>query len=281
MKTLIKHLIILYAISAISTPAMSQVTIGSTEDPTTGALLQIKQRTSAPANEYNAKGGLLLPRVELTPTDTDPMSPIINGNSGDQKKEHTGLVVYNRPGPGPTQLEQQEGLTFWDGEQWNYIKAKASDNIEAGVKKILYQRNMPNSSNTIKLDYLEILLDQGTTSNYYAIPKITNTSTTARSYHWHYARFWDTNDPYGKSYGYSNDIVVTDTATSFTALSENPKLTYNTPTALMDTEMPPKERNEAWITDKLTGEIYHLHFFTMGVDNTNATKIYGIIGEQF
>ncbi|MDR1562467.1 MAG: hypothetical protein LBS54_05215 [Dysgonamonadaceae bacterium] len=276
MKTLIKHFIILYAILAISTPAMSQVTIGSTEDPTTGALLQIKQIEDVNYYEPNANGGLLLPRVELNPSDAEPMKPVINGAITEpEQKKHTGLVVYNMT---TTQLAQQGGFTFWNGVQWNYVKAKVDDE----VKKILYTNKEPILNNKIELDKMIFSLDLGNTGNptdpsYYAIPQIMNNSGATQGYHWHYARFWDDGGTSGKTFGYSNDIVVTEPHNGPTDTSVGDGETKK----LISKAMSPMARNEAWITNKTTGEIYHLHFFTMGQDNPSSNKIYGIIGEQF
>jgi hypothetical protein len=72
----------------------AQVTIGSTETPEEGALLQLKEKTGIAGDADNATKGLAFPRVALShKNDLRPM--FASGATGVQKLSHTGLVVFN------------------------------------------------------------------------------------------------------------------------------------------------------------------------------------------
>ncbi|WP_029906766.1 hypothetical protein [Prevotella sp. 10(H)] len=111
----------------------AQVTIGLDESPSKGALLQLKSE-SVTNGGANAKAGLLLPRVELDPT---------NSNSGtDASKlvaslkltlplgtpfdaaDHAGLMVYNITTKAVTsnapfsQNKICPGVYIWNGSLW-------------------------------------------------------------------------------------------------------------------------------------------------------------------
>lgn len=85
----------------------SQVTIGSTNIPLPGAILDLKSEADG-----TSKKGLLLPRVELIHTKTllPTADESIAGNSG----THTGLVVYNVV----NRNDVCKGLYVWSGNEW-------------------------------------------------------------------------------------------------------------------------------------------------------------------
>lgn len=114
-------LLVLFIIAQITKP-FAQVTIGSSEVPVSGALLDLKEEPSGISNR-----GLALPRVKLksltitngsnlaTTIDQAPMIP-----SWD-KDDHVGLVVYNIE-----KIETQAkricpGIHIWDGEIWQPV----------------------------------------------------------------------------------------------------------------------------------------------------------------
>jgi uncharacterized protein (TIGR02145 family) len=100
----------------------AQVTIGETEAPVNGALLQLKNMANINGAEINADKGLALPRVNLISktalypmftTTTDTLNTI-------HKKNHTGLMVYNT-NRCLTKNEGKDGrgIWIWDGTMWN------------------------------------------------------------------------------------------------------------------------------------------------------------------
>lgn len=127
MKRLIFLSVILLILNSLTfTNTYAQVTIGMSEAPLKGALLQLKSRKDN-SNLTNANQGLGLPRVELTSiSDLFPMFPVGYDKSA-QDKIHTGLIVYNvnedlKDGDG-------KGIYYWDGEKWyplNPIKKEIS-----------------------------------------------------------------------------------------------------------------------------------------------------------
>lgn len=89
--------------------ATAQVTIGSSEAPLQGALLQLKENNNL---EANSTKGLLLPRVQLLPTGKIKGSENIN-----LENESTGLLVYNT-------VETDEyciGVYIWENGKWTYL----------------------------------------------------------------------------------------------------------------------------------------------------------------
>lgn len=103
-----KILLLLIAILSINLTLPAQVTIGTSEEPLSGALLQLKDKDNVSDSTLNARKGLALPRVTLSEKKelypmflADPDNPA-SGPSTDYAankpvldKAHTGLIVYN------------------------------------------------------------------------------------------------------------------------------------------------------------------------------------------
>jgi exosome complex RNA-binding protein Rrp42 (RNase PH superfamily) len=93
----------------LSTASMNaQVRIGDSSNPTAGAVLDLN-------NPDGYKGGLLLPKVELT-TLSDPTD--IAGATDENKADLKGLIVYN------TSSSPVEGIYVWTGSEWFVIWKK-------------------------------------------------------------------------------------------------------------------------------------------------------------
>ncbi|WP_165041503.1 FISUMP domain-containing protein [Dysgonomonas sp. ZJ709] len=112
----------------ISIIANAQVTIGSTEAPIAGALLQIKEfetTDSRSDGKSNSTKGIIMPRVELTTlTDLKADIPSVAAN---EELEYTGLMVFNvKENPCPTE-GLYEGLYIWDGKLWQYLGEKTDE----------------------------------------------------------------------------------------------------------------------------------------------------------
>ena len=120
-----------------SSTLQAQVSIGSGEEPISGSILQLKEKSAVTDASSNAYRGLALPRVTLSEKKAlypmflvDPDDPDSGPNtaySGATNKQaldkaHTGLIVYNL-----TEDDDKElclGLNQWDGEQWNCFQSK-------------------------------------------------------------------------------------------------------------------------------------------------------------
>lgn len=135
-----KILILLVAILSINMTLPAQVTIGTNEEPLSGALLQLKDKNNVPDSTFNARKGLALPRVTLSEKKelypmflADPDNPASGPNSGYATnklaldKTHTGLIVYNLVEDDDREL--CAGLNQWDGEQWNCFEHKMGNAI--------------------------------------------------------------------------------------------------------------------------------------------------------
>lgn len=121
-----KVTLIVFAISiAMLAPnrILSQVTIGNSEAPAAGALLQLKNISGVVDDGVNADKGLLLPRVSLiNPLNLNPLS---SDQDVDTKDEYTGIVVYNM-----TENELIcQGLHVWDSREWISLSDKKIEYI--------------------------------------------------------------------------------------------------------------------------------------------------------
>ncbi len=104
----------------------AQVTIGSDQTPLSGALLDLKEKSSSNA-ETSTNKGFVLPRIKLTSLTT--LSPITKG-SGETDAHYAGLTVFNTNNSSPF----SKGIYTWDGERWS----------KAGVRKEVNFFYMPS-----------------------------------------------------------------------------------------------------------------------------------------
>lgn len=108
----------------------SQVTIGSLSKPVKGSILDLKAQ-EPDANNITAKGGLVLPRVELVNANELTFSDFSIAdadNGGNQKLIHTGLTVYNVSEVDPF----CKGIYSWNGEEWIPLKNCAKGKFGSG-----------------------------------------------------------------------------------------------------------------------------------------------------
>ena len=111
--------------SLICLSAYSQVTIGSSEPPQQGAVLQIKEVDGVQTKGRNAFGGLGLPRVFLSSTNnlfpmflsnpdlsTSGATAAYNLNKTTLDVQHAGMIVYNVNTAAPF----SEGIYVWSGQ---------------------------------------------------------------------------------------------------------------------------------------------------------------------
>jgi hypothetical protein len=116
----------------------AQVTIGSSEDPQKGVLLELKTKEAKNpqlvTDDENVTvdatgGGLLFPRVKLA--DKATLDPFIDSTSPawtvNAKLTHAGMMVYNLNELNGFQL----GLYVWNGSEWS----KVSGGDDAGKER--------------------------------------------------------------------------------------------------------------------------------------------------
>jgi len=109
-----------------------QVVVGNTTEPVEAAVLQLKtqETTNTSSSEVtdnsnitSTEGGLGLPRVKLV--DNETLEPfIVGGGNATEKKEHTGLMVYNlyeSPVGVVARLRFKKGVYIWDGSKWSQV----------------------------------------------------------------------------------------------------------------------------------------------------------------
>lgn len=115
-----KKIIFLLAFLAfIAMNAEAQVTIGSNEQPGSGAILDLNEGKTT--NKDESEKGLLLPRVKLTSTDH---------KLSDQTTHVAGMVVYNKEtntSNSDTSKWVYPGYYYNDGTQWLRMEARNSN----------------------------------------------------------------------------------------------------------------------------------------------------------
>lgn len=107
----------------------AQVTIGSSEKPLDGALLDLKETGTT-------KKGLSLPRTELSDLNKLKMGTVEildTDDGGSQYQKHVGLLVYNTAKVETKTNRICPGIHIWDGRQWQAIASYA----EPLIKKTL------------------------------------------------------------------------------------------------------------------------------------------------
>jgi hypothetical protein len=102
----------------------SQITIGMTEQPVKGALLDIKTVVDADSiGGYSATKGISCPRVKLeSKTQLKPMYTYMGADTPTDAdaRRHRGLLVYNLVDDQDEDLE--EGFYYWDGYAWTPLQ---------------------------------------------------------------------------------------------------------------------------------------------------------------
>lgn len=157
---------------------MSQVTIGSNEEPNTGALLDLKMNNG---KDVNSSKGLGLPRVELKNIRTEKDLGKTMGAAQDNTLnhlDHIGLVVYNIG----MNIESEEtrfcpGIHVWDGEKWQpFVPYPEIRTLKGDY--ISYKRGFqfldPNSSKGWPKDK-----EEARANGYYQLGRIVNTDKSS------------------------------------------------------------------------------------------------------
>lgn len=131
VQTTIRTLTLSLILVAASCDTTAQVTLGSTEPPSPGALLDLKE-------EGITTRGLGLPRVSLlTNSSLEPCLTSTESNDIDQRKAHIGLVVYNVGAEIETTKEDRlcKGMHVWDGDKWQPLTAYFDPDITRSGRK--------------------------------------------------------------------------------------------------------------------------------------------------
>jgi hypothetical protein len=245
----------------------AQVTIGIVEDPADGALLQLKDIVEVTNGDKNAEKGLLIPRVSLV--DYKSLEPLISNATEEKKEEHIGLIVYNLT----LNTHLKPGIVVWNGIGWDNINSNdVTANFSTDVKKMIYLSDMAKPAKTVTFKSIEISMKEGITHRHYTFPQFRMTDPYKPAgldtikYSYQITQYWHEL----KSLGYSNDV---DTK-SFNASN------YSGYQNFSNNDMGAEERNEVWLYNEETDEIFHIHFLIMGEDTSVSYKIYAIFVEQ-
>jgi len=134
MKRFLFVLCSLVLLLGLNSKLFAQVSIGISEPPVAGALLQVKSIENAGAASNSTKG-VLLPRVSLKEINMlYPMFPA-GYDKGTQDAIHAGLVVFN------TNADLVDGkgigVYFWSGEKWKTITGEDDNSLKINLDKIL------------------------------------------------------------------------------------------------------------------------------------------------
>ncbi|MDR1918868.1 MAG: hypothetical protein LBQ65_04380 [Tannerellaceae bacterium] len=247
----------------------AQVTIGLGETPERAALLQLKDKTSAPdAKDATAtSGGLLLPRVELKGLRE---FTLIAKATEAQKKDHTGLLVYNQKVDAELQL--YKGVYQWNGEKWKMLQ-KTTKTEGLSVKKVIYQAKSPDEKQVLSLGIFEFRMARPTAnrrcSQFRLAPGLKKRTV-------HVLINWDQDpDIEAESQGWeskNNPYFYFGVKTSYNQADDW--------TEILSWEKN-AEKHEIWLSDLDNDNIYHVRFLSFGGDEGYTDKIYSIIAQKY
>jgi hypothetical protein len=254
------------------------MTIGSGKAPADAALLQIKDREPAAqaADGVTAAGGLLLPRVALNGLDDFSLANLTE----DQKKNHTGLLVYNVEADATRQLEK--GIYQWNGTEWEKLK-KISKTEGSSIKKLIYRASKADETRILSLGIFEFRMkpyNAANPQNTNPQMKLSSDQPTDKTFYWHFIEYfddatgamkdrWDDKDPNKWGY-YFISRQETVKKSSFTDCNRTGRL------------LSPLERDEMWLADKDNNHIYHVQFMVLGDEKAkNSQRTYIIIAQKY
>jgi hypothetical protein len=240
----------------------AQVTIGMGHSPAEAALLQLKDKQANPGTkDATASGGLLLPRVRLDSIDDFTLLP---SPSAEQKKKHTGLLVYNLKEDANLHLEK--GIYQWNGEQWKML-SKVTKTEGATVRKVFYRGTSPDATQTVELGIFEFRIDG---SNAYPqfrrIPGLKN-----KLHYWQVIEFYD------------KDITSEGTTRSTTTHVFELKSVNVQDGNWTNCKggIDPARRYEVWLADMENDNMYHIRFMILGEGGSAETKTYLITAQKY
>jgi hypothetical protein len=258
----IKRILILFVciLSGIA-PVKSQVTIGSLHKAAEGALLDLKDQLPDSDNVTSKTGGLLLPRVELKSKHDFSLPNVTPA----QWADHTGLLVYNVN----QNLSLEKGIYQWDGNMWK-ILGKINETKGCAIKKVIYQSTSPDPSKLVSLGIFEFKMIKNQDGKTYPVFRILP-RLDFRSIREHLTRYWDKD--------INHDATGWDDNTGYTARVI--KLSATSYWNNCASNMSNLERNEIWIADIITNQIYHVQFMILGNTDVNSNKTYIIIAQKY
>ncbi|MDR2622499.1 MAG: hypothetical protein LBC48_07975 [Dysgonamonadaceae bacterium] len=245
------------------TTAKSQTTIGSLLKPAEGALLDLKEQYPDLDNVTSKNGGLLLPRVELKSLD-DFFLP---NPTPDQKANHKGLLVYNvRENQN---LSLKKGIYQWNGVKWDMLN-RITKTEGAAVKKEIYHSTSPNQEKVVSLGIFEFRMVQ---KNNATFPQFRlSPGLPQQSIYWQVNQYLDKSpDAFADGWAKSGYSFLLKDATATSAWAD------------FSAGMTHLERNEIWLSDMQSKNIYNIQFLILGnaATENNTSRIYLIIAQKY
>jgi hypothetical protein len=268
-------LILWMATPAISLGLSGQVAVGLDVCPEKAALLQLKDKQAAPGTKEAtaAKGGLLLPRVELAGMNE---FTLIASPTEAQKKDHTGLLVYNLKIDAEHRLEK--GVYQWDGDKWRILQ-KTTKTEGIAVKKSIYRAKTPIDTCIAKLGLFEFRIALSRRNDYTSQFRLAQGTAMPEKKIYGLLN-WDRDRSIDyESRGWLN-LKNNDFEFSTRLFSIGDGLWCDIMTWNQNTE-----KHEMWVSDMDNDHIYHVQFLVFG-DNDDPkelkeTKLYGIIVKRY
>ncbi|MDR1937387.1 MAG: hypothetical protein LBQ73_02670 [Tannerellaceae bacterium] len=246
----------------------AQVTIGSHVSPEKAALLQLKDKQSAPHSKAanTTTGGLLLPRVELIAPREFSLIP---NATESQKKDHTGLLVYNLKEDAKIQLHK--GVYQWNGEEWKMMR-KTTKTDGMIVKRSIYRAKTPDENNVVSVGIFEFQIgaSSGRTYSCFRLSK----GLLQKTIYGLVNRDRDRNiesesggwsDPDGQEFYFAKKVfnMQPDGWSNILEFSSN------------------VERHEIWLSDLDNDNLYHVQFLIFGNNNAAEENIYSVIVQKY
>jgi hypothetical protein len=209
--------------------------------------LQIKDSKADTIGGATAtKGGLLLPRVELSHASD---IKVISNVTDDKKTELTGLLVYNVNTAG----ELDEGIYEWDGNVWNQLEI-VSETAGSSTQKavVIASTLITNNTPTVSMGIFEFRIYPAGTDGTKMKPqyKLTGNSLGTVTFWHNVSRYWDFNETSDNSGdGFSYDAVKR----NFTSGNYSEWQDFLTPELAKD-----NFRYDIWLVDHVNNHAYNV-----------------------
>ncbi|MDR1880945.1 MAG: hypothetical protein LBQ78_08435 [Tannerellaceae bacterium] len=247
----------------------AQVTIGSDLAPEKAALLQIKEKQAAPGTKgaTATAGGLVLPRVELNGIHEFALIP----NATDvQKKDHTGLLVYNLKTDAALRIEK--GIYLWNGAKWTMMQ-KTTKTDGVAVKKSIYRAKKPDPSHVVHAGVFEFRMTERASQFRLVLPNKDS---------------W----PLYGLINWDRDRDIKDEPGGWPASGKNYDFSFGVLSYSLDSNewreikmwTSNAEKQDIWLSDVENDNMYHIQFMVLGPDESDhpdADKTYAIIALRY
>jgi hypothetical protein len=183
---------------------------------------------------------------------------------------HAGLIVFNLT----DKKHLKKGLMVWNGLSWCSMKTKDYD-VEPLIKKRLYCSYSPELSKSLTINSIELAIRPGNKENsglpnFRVRPTHAPSGSYTRKFLYNITRYWTGENHEISSGEFSTDLYLTSFTQSNASDYREFRIGY----------MTSQEKDEIWLVDDQTNDIFHIQFFVMGHADIDGTQ-FAIFVERF